>query len=985
MQHVPLSIALACGIALPLVAAEQSLNGHVFTVPDGFTVNLVAPSSMVPRPVSGSFDSEGVLYVTDSSGSNLPPSEQIKNPDGRILRLEDKDHDGVFETASVYADRVMFPQGCLWHAGSVYVAGPPSIWKFTDTDNDGVADKREEWYRGNVLTGCANDVHGPYLGPEGKIYWTKGAFARLDLKDYRGRPIHDRCAHLFRARPDGSGLESIMSGGMDNPVELAFTMEGEPIVIGTFFDLSQPGRRDGLIHAVYGGVFGKMNDVVDEPMVVRTGDLLPTMTHYGPAAACALTRYDGEQFGPEYRHNLFATLFNLHKVTRHVLVPKGASYQTVDSDFMVSDHLDFHPTDVLEDADGSLLVIDTGGWYKLCCPSSQLAKADVLGGIYRVRRGSDPRPVPNPTQRRAAYVRLSNPPPLAPDSQVARMKKTAVTADPATASELREALTKHLGSMVSSPASAHTVRVAAEGLGRMQSTDALPSLFEAIRVLAGADRFLEHSLLFAIVEIDDARAVQPFLKSDDKNVQRAALLALDQIEGHKLVVSDITSLLTSDFAPLRQTTEWIIRRHPEWGEALAGHFRQRLSTRETSDAEKQRWEKLLVLLARSPQAQAFLTEAATETAFRTETRVAALEAMSNASRQAPPEGWRAAAIQLLNSTESSSDSVRSAAIRLAGVLANAKEGRDEIASALHRIARDTRHPASVRIDALTALPAGSGVDGDEAKLLQAALDPFGAPRERLSAASTLSRIKLQPDQLTLLLPALETAGPLELPRLLPAFAVEGSESLGKQMLAALKKSKALRSLRSEDLKSALARYPESTRNAADELLTAIAAEASLDRNRLESLKSELAQTPGEVRRGQAIFNSAKAACSSCHRLGYLGGDIGPDLTAIGTVRTETDLLEALLYPSASFVRSYEPWIASCKDGEQYSGVLRHETPDEIVLATGPGAEVRVPRSNLEELRPGSVSIMPAGLEEQLSRQDLADLIAFLKNTKWGVN
>ena len=73
----------------------------------------------------------------------------------------------------------------------------------------------------------------------------------------------------------------------------------------------------------------------------------------------------------------------------------GATYASTDSDFLVSDSLDFHPTDVLEDADGSLLVVDTGAWYKLCCPSSQLAKPDVLGAIYRVRRrGASPPPDP---------------------------------------------------------------------------------------------------------------------------------------------------------------------------------------------------------------------------------------------------------------------------------------------------------------------------------------------------------------------------------------------------------------------------------------------------------------------------------------------------------------------------------------------------------------------------------------------------------------
>src|SRR6185295_11555531 len=62
-----------------------------------------------------------------------------------------------------------------------------------------------------------------------------------------------------------------------------------------------------------------------------------------------------------------------------------------DSDFLVSDNTDFHPTDVIEDADGSLIVLDTGGWYKICCPTSQLSKPDVLGAIYRIRRKDAPK------------------------------------------------------------------------------------------------------------------------------------------------------------------------------------------------------------------------------------------------------------------------------------------------------------------------------------------------------------------------------------------------------------------------------------------------------------------------------------------------------------------------------------------------------------------------------------------------------------------
>ena len=118
----------------------------------------------------------------------------------------------------------------------------------------------------------------------------------------------------------------------------------------------------------------------------RTGELMPPLTHLGAAAPSGLVRYESAASARSIDDNLFAALFNMHKVTRHVLTPAGATFRRATKIFWSSDNLDFHPTDVLEDADGSLVVIDTGGWYKLCCPSSQLWKPEISGGIYRVRR-----------------------------------------------------------------------------------------------------------------------------------------------------------------------------------------------------------------------------------------------------------------------------------------------------------------------------------------------------------------------------------------------------------------------------------------------------------------------------------------------------------------------------------------------------------------------------------------------------------------------
>ena len=350
----------------------------------------VAGPPLVDRPIVADFDEAGRLYVADSSGSSDRVEKQLADRPHRIVRLEDTNGDGRFDRSVVFADRMMLPEGTMWFDGSLYVAAPPSIWKLTDTDGDGVADRREEWFRGETLTGCANDLHGPYLGPDGWIYWTKGAFAQQTY-ERAGKPaLVTRAAHIFRRRPGDPTIEVVMTGGMDNPVDVAFTPSGERILSATFLEHPQAGRRDALVHAIYGGVYGKPHGVLDGHK--RTGDLMPVLCELGPAVPAGLTRYASRVFGAEYRDNFFAAMFNLRKVTRHVLEPSGATFKSRDADFLVSDDRDFHPTDVVEDADGSLLVIDTGPWYKLCCPTSQLAKPEVLGGIYRVRRKGAPKP-----------------------------------------------------------------------------------------------------------------------------------------------------------------------------------------------------------------------------------------------------------------------------------------------------------------------------------------------------------------------------------------------------------------------------------------------------------------------------------------------------------------------------------------------------------------------------------------------------------------
>jgi putative membrane-bound dehydrogenase-like protein len=329
------------------------------------------------------FDEEGALYVTDSSGDSRKAPVQVKTPSHRILRLEDHDGDGVFDHSTVFAEKVPFPEGILVYRRDVYVAAPPHIWKFTDKDGDHVADERISWFNGGTVGGCGNDLHGPYLSPDGWFYWCKGGFQEQSLRLGNGCRHKGRAAHIFRAKPDGSGLEVVITGGMNNPVGITFSESGERFLSGTFFDLSRPGRRDGILHAVYGGIYGRKNDRVlaQHP---HTGDLLPILAQTGPSAPSGILMPRSDALG--FKGDLLCADFNLRRVSRHKLSRSRSSYMVETDTFLESDQTDFHPTDVIEDADGSLLVADTGNWYHICCPTSKLSKPRILGAIYRIQK-----------------------------------------------------------------------------------------------------------------------------------------------------------------------------------------------------------------------------------------------------------------------------------------------------------------------------------------------------------------------------------------------------------------------------------------------------------------------------------------------------------------------------------------------------------------------------------------------------------------------
>jgi putative heme-binding domain-containing protein len=439
----------------------------------------------------------------------------------------------------------------------------------------------------------------------------------------------------------------------------------------------------------------------------------------------------------------------------------------------------------------------------------------------------------------------------------------------------------------------------------------------------------------------------------------------------------VAGLLGSSEQVIRETAAWIVGRHPEWGNHLAGYLRRQLAAKGLSQADAAELEGHLARFAKSEAVQQLLAQTLDNTNVSLPARQIVLRAIARSALKEPPAAWIVALTHVLTSNDAG---LLEPAVMAARALPAAKTPDPKFVAALLAVGGREGAAPDVRINALTAIPGG---------LLEVAPDVFDFLRDNLrpeqevllrsSAADVLARSKLSISQLMQLTEAFQIAGPLEADRLLPAYKDSADGDVGMKLLAALKEAPALTGLRIDALKVNLAKFPAPVQQQVEELYALINVDAAKQKEKLEALLASM--KPGDVRRGQVVFTSSKAACAACHPYGYLGGNVGPDLTKIGQIRQERDLLEAIVFPSVSFVRSFEPVVLVTKSGKSYNGLVKKDSSEEVILATGPKEEARIARDEIEEMSPSTVSVMPSGLDQQLSPQDLADLIAFLKAAK----
>lgn len=320
----------------PTNAVPNAEPANEIDLPAGFTAYVVAEGISMPTSMARS--PQGELFVSQR--------------DGTILRLVDADGDGVFEELVEFASGFSETTGIAFSPqGELYVSSTGRVTIVRDTDGDGVADETDE-----IISRLPNGRHqnnGLAFGPDGKLYLTNGSTCN-DCAE-----ADERSATILRAEPDGSALR-VYARGLRNPYDLVFDPQGR---LWATDNGSDPpcNTKDELNLIEDGGDYGWPYAPACDNLV----DGIPPVGDLGlNTASTGIDYYDGEHFPPEFRGDLFITLWGSLPFAPEpggqvlVRVTPGDSVETTRvTEFATGFE---NPIDVLVDEDGTLLVADFG-------------------------------------------------------------------------------------------------------------------------------------------------------------------------------------------------------------------------------------------------------------------------------------------------------------------------------------------------------------------------------------------------------------------------------------------------------------------------------------------------------------------------------------------------------------------------------------------------------------------------------------------------
>lgn len=924
-----------------VITGKASLALPKHDLPDGYTLEVAAASPLVTHPIMGCLDDKGRLFVGDAVGVNWNKAMLEANPPNRVLMLEDTDNDGTFDKSTVFADKMTFPQGACWLNGSLYVGSPPGIWKLTDTDNDGVADQREMIVGGFDYTGNAADIHGPFLHPNGRLYWCHGRKGhKVVQKD--GTLVDESLAcGIWSCKPDGTDIAWHSLGCGDNPVEVDFTPDGDIIGVQNLY-YSQP-RGDTLIHWLYGGVYERADQLKAIAHLPRTLETMPVMYNFGHVAVSGSCFWKNYGSANKSAQQFMVTHFNTQRLVRMELTPSGSTYKAVENEFLKLHNPDIHLTDVMEDPrDGSLLLIDTGGWFRIGCPASLMAKSDLLGAVYRIVPPGKVAVKPALAPVVAAH---------AGEEILALLQST----DPVLQRRGCDAMARIVNTK-------DLTEIADKGLYR-PLTDALLDLMASPLPPA-----VEHAAMYAYFRLGfDLRnkASNPLLMRRILRAQSNHRGGYDK--GPDFYTTAVAFVYVSDAdADLARTALEVTLEDAssdKFASVLWGAYQEKPDTK-----IEQAMHAFVLKFADKPETQKLISNmlSSGDPAIR----ASALQGLASQSTGASNEAWFPALDKLLS--ESSTPLVLDAIKKLK---------TPHFDAALQSIANDTKRPLSIRLKALDSAKSVK-LTGETFTLVKGVLsDANSSSAAKIQAAGMTASAPLAKPQLLELAPLFATVGPVELKALLGIVRKSKEPEVGRTFAVEIAKSPIIASQQESAYRTAFSDLPPDIFETVILPAYNTAVAATEDKKRQLGPLADKVIASGNAANGKKHFEMGKGTCIACHKIGEAGRPIGPDLSHIGAIRTERDLLESILFPSNTLARDYEAHVIETSDGQQTLGVIKSHTAEGLLVIDIAGQEKTIAHQTIAGDTTLTNSLMPQGLDQTMPEDELLDLVAWLRSLK----
>jgi putative membrane-bound dehydrogenase-like protein len=917
-------------------------------------VELVAAEPLLASPVAIDFGPDGRLWVAEMIDYPAGNKGDYK-PGGRIVVLEATHGDRKYDKATVFLDNIPFPTGLtVWRKG-LLVCTAPDILYAEDTDGDGKADVVRKLFNGFGDKNYQARVNSLEYGLDNWVYGSCGLFGG-QIHSFAGGTINlgDRD---FRVHPDTGVLEPATGRTQQGRVRDDW---------GNWFGCDNTNL---LWHYPLADHYLCRNPHVIPPIAAVTVPDYPQSNKLYPitklqlfklsgppgqtTAACGLGIYRDEVLGREYRGNAFICEPVNLLIHRLQLTPHGSTFSgrraadETTSEFLASTDNWFRPVQARTGPDGALWVVDMYRYvieHPRWIPPEDLARLDVraghdLGRIYRVRRRDGelhpwPRLDKLDIAGLVAALDTANGWQRDMSGQMLLWK-----GDPSAAPALQRLARK----AARAEARLHALCVL-DGLGKLSAEVVRQALADphpgvrrhAVRL---SERFLAAAPelgagLVKLVDDGDGQVRLQLAYSlgewrDPKAGRMLATLAQRHADDPYLTAAVLSSIRTDNI-----------------GEVLAGVLTDNPDKAPPDSLVRQLLD-LAAALGKGDVPPAVLRQVTTP-------------------RQGQYARWQLAAVAgMLDALERRGQSLEQLAH------GQAAEAIRRMLAAARATAVNDKTPTVDRAAAVQVL--GREVDKRAADiaLLGQLLVPQNDPTLQAAAVTALGRIS--DDHV----PQVLTAGWAGLtPALRPEVLdlLLSRDAWQRQLLRAIEKNEVSAGHIDAARRQRLLEHKDTAiRTRAAKVF---AGAVRPDRQKVVREYQDVLTLAGDRGRGKTVF--AKT-CAACHRLQDVGHAVGPDLAGL-TTKSPQYLLTAILDPSMEVDSRYVEYMAATKTGRLFMGILASETATSITLRGQEGKDYALLRSDLDELRSTGKSLMPEGLERDLTRQDLADLIAFVTAT-----